>query len=93
MWQLGLCFDTIITMKSVMKNSYVPIQVNRDRLTIMGVPFPDLQTLDSAANAIGSNMFEGFVPTAKSMIIIRDYLLGNLSLKQFMKMAREKAYE
>jgi putative transcriptional regulator len=76
-----------------MKSSYTPIQINRDSLTIMGVAFPDLQTLDSAASAIGSNMFEGFVPTTKSMIIIRDYLLGNLSLKQFMKMAREKAYE
>lgn len=76
-----------------MKNSYTPIQINRENLTIMGVAFPDLQTLDSAANAIGSNMFEGFVPTAKSMMIIRNYLLGELSLKQFMKMAREKAYE
>jgi len=76
-----------------MKNNYTPIQINHDNLTIMGVAFPDLQTLDSAANAIGSNMFEGFVPTAKSMMIIRDYLLGELSLKQFMKMAREKAYE
>ncbi len=76
-----------------MKNSYTPIQINRDNLTIMGVAFPDLQTLESAASAIGSNMFEGFVPTAKSMMIIRNYLLGELSLKQFMKMAREKAYE
>jgi hypothetical protein len=73
--------------------SYTPIQINRDNLTIMGVTFPDLITLESAANAIGSNMFEGFVPTAKSIMIIRNYLLGNITLKQFMKMAREKAYE
>jgi hypothetical protein len=52
-----------------------------------------LATLDSAANAIGSNMFEGFVPTTKGIMIIRDYLVGNITLKQFMKMAREKAYE
>lgn len=76
-----------------MKNNYTPIQINRDNLTIMGVAFPDLPTLDSAANAIGSNMFEGFVPTAKSILIIRNYLTGDITLKQFMKMAREKAYE
>jgi putative transcriptional regulator len=72
--------------------SYAPIQINRENLTILGVVFPDLATLDSAANAIGSNMFEGFVPTTKGIMIIRDYLIGNITLKQFMKMAREKAY-
>jgi putative transcriptional regulator len=77
----------------IVKNNYTPIQVNRDNLTIMGVAFPDLSTLNSAANAIGSNMFEGFVPTAKSIQIIRNYLTGDITLKQFMKMAREKAYE
>jgi hypothetical protein len=73
--------------------SYAPIQINRDNLTILGVVFPDLATLDSAANAIGSNMFEGFVPTTKGIMIIRDYLVGNITLKQFIKMAREKEYE
>ena len=76
-----------------MQSIYTPIQINRDKLTIMGVAFPDLATLDSAANAIGSNMFEGFVPTAKSVQIIRNYLTGELTLKQFMQMARDKAYE
>jgi putative transcriptional regulator len=54
--------------------SYKPIEVDRKNLTIMGVPFPDLTALESAANAIGSNMFEGFEPTAKSITIIRDYM-------------------
>jgi putative transcriptional regulator len=45
---------------------YKPIQVDRKNLTIMGVPFPDLAALESAANAIGSNMFEGFEPTEKT---------------------------
>jgi len=31
-----------------------PINVNRKTLTIMGVPFPDLATLESSAEAIGS---------------------------------------
>jgi len=43
--------------------------------------------------AIGSNMFEGFVPTAKSLQIIRNYLTGEITVKQFMQMSRDKAYE
>ena len=42
---------------------YKPIQIDRENLTIMGVAFPDLETLNRTANAIGSNMFEGFEPT------------------------------
>lgn len=72
---------------------YTPIQINRDKLTIMGVSFPDLPTLDSAANAIGSNMFEGFVPTAKTVQIIRNYLTGQITLNQFIQIARDKTYE
>jgi putative transcriptional regulator len=44
---------------------YKPIQIDRENLTIMGVLFPDLATLDSAAYAIGSNMYEGFEPNKK----------------------------
>ena len=42
-------------------NMYKPISIDRKNLTIMGVSFPDLATLDRTANAIGSNMYEGFV--------------------------------
>ena len=58
---------------------YAPIDINRESLTIMGVLFPDLETLESAAGAIGSNMFEGFTPTRRGIEIIRDYCLGILS--------------
>lgn len=44
---------------------YNPLDINRENLTIMGVEFPDLKSLESAANAIGSNMFEGFEPTSE----------------------------
>jgi putative transcriptional regulator len=44
---------------------YTPLDINRENLTIMGVEFPDLKSLESAANAIGSNMFEGFEPTSE----------------------------
>jgi putative transcriptional regulator len=71
---------------------YKPITINRQDLTIMGVSFPDLETLDSAANAIGSNMFEGFEPTVKSITIIRDYLLDKITLADLIQIARDKKY-
>ena len=72
---------------------YAPIDINRNSLTIMGVLFPDLETLESTADAIGSNMFEGFTPTRRGIEIIRDYCLGILSFEQLMIAAREKYYE
>ena len=33
-----------------------PIPITREKLTLMGVPFPDLAMLDSTANAIGLDM-------------------------------------
>lgn len=68
------------------------IDIDRDKLTIMGVKFSDLKILESTANAIGSNMFEGFVPTPKGIEIIRDYVIGKISLTEFVKFAKEKAY-
>jgi len=72
---------------------YTPIIINRENLTIMGVSFPDLHTLESTADALGSNMFEGFEPTQKGVEIIRDYCLGILSFDQLVVAAMEKAYE
>ena len=68
------------------------IEVDRNKLTIMGVRFSDLKTLESAANAIGSNMFEGFEPTKKGIEIIRDYVTGRISLTELIKFAKEKSY-
>ena len=71
---------------------YTPLDINRENLTIMGIEFPDLKSLESAANAIGSNMFEGFKPTPKGIEIIRDYVVGKISLSEFVAFAKEKAY-
>jgi putative transcriptional regulator len=71
---------------------YTPITINRSALTIMDVPFPDLETLESTAEAIGSNMFEGFQPTKKGIEIIRDYCLGKMSFAQLALAAKEKRY-
>jgi hypothetical protein len=68
------------------------IEINREKLTIMGVKFSDLEILESTANALGSNMFEGFEPTPKGIEIIRDYVIGSISLNELVTFAKEKAY-
>jgi putative transcriptional regulator len=68
------------------------IEIDRNNLTIMGVKFADLRTLESTANALGSNMFEGFKPTPKGIEIIRDYVIGKISLSQLVIFAKQKAY-
>jgi putative transcriptional regulator len=71
---------------------YKPIPVDRENLTIMGVRFPDLDTLNSAACAIGSNMYEGFEPTESSIALIRDYITNKITFVQFVKTAKSKVY-
>lgn len=68
------------------------IDIDRENLTIMGVKFSNLKTLESTANAIGSNMFEGFKPTPKSVEIIRDYVIGKITLPELIKFAKDKSY-
>ncbi len=68
------------------------IEIDRSNLTIMGVKFSDLKTLESTASAIGSNVFEGFIPTPKGIEIIRDYVSGKLTLSEFVTFAKQKAY-
>jgi hypothetical protein len=71
---------------------YKAIDIDRDNLTLMGVQFSDLKTLESTANAIGTNMFEGFEPTPKGVTLIRDYVIGKITFAEFIKLAKEKAY-
>jgi hypothetical protein len=71
---------------------YKAIDIDRDNLTLMGVQFSDLRTLESTANAIGTNMFEGFEPTPKGVTLIRDYVTGKITFAEFIKLAKEKAY-
>jgi len=68
--------------------AYKPIEIDRQNLTIMGIRFSNLDTLNSAANAIGSNMFEGFEPTPRLVEIYRDYREGKLSSGNFLEMLR-----
>jgi hypothetical protein len=71
---------------------YREIDIDRKNLTLMGVKFPSLSALESTANAIGSNMFEGFEPTTKSVEIIRDYILGKISISELLDITKAKSY-
>lgn len=71
---------------------YNTLEIDRNNMTIMGVKFSDLRTLESIANALGSNMFEGFEPTQKGVEIIRDYVTGKISLNELVIFAKQKAY-
>ena len=67
---------------------YKPIKIDREKLTIMGVSFPDLTTLNRTANAIGSNMYEGFEPSASHITLIRDYIMNKITFLQFVEAAK-----
>jgi len=68
---------------------FMPIEIDRGAMTIMGVSFPDIKSLDAAANAIGSNMYEGFVPTPALIELYRDYSQGKIKMSDLPKMIRE----
>jgi putative transcriptional regulator len=58
----------------------------------MGVSFPDLVTLNSTANAIGSNMYEGFEPSASHVSLIRDYVMNKITFLQFVEAAKNSTH-
>ena len=68
---------------------YKPIPIDRDNLTIYGVKFPNLDMLNKTANAIGTNMFEGFEPTPESVEAIRDYITDRITLDELVKIIKE----
>jgi putative transcriptional regulator len=68
---------------------YKPIQIDRERLTMMGVSFPNLETLNSVSNAIGSNMYEGFEPTPKLIQLYLDHKTGKVKTPQLLIKLKE----
>ena len=57
---------------------YRAIEIDRENLTLLGVKFTDLAKLEKAANAIGSNMFEGFEPTTELIQLYVDWSSGSI---------------
>jgi putative transcriptional regulator len=50
----------------------------------MGVKFSDIQSLEITANAIGTNMFEGFEPTRELIQFYVDWKAGLISEPDFL---------
>ena len=72
--------------------AFNPVFINREKLTFCDVTFPDIETLNKTANAIGTNMFEGFEPTPKGVEIIRDYIMDKINLSDLIHIVKEKTY-
>jgi putative transcriptional regulator len=70
--------------------TYSPIDADKDALTIMGVRFRDLKTLEDVASDIGSNMFGGFVPTRDFVELFRDYIEGKVPRSAITALIREQ---
>ncbi len=64
---------------------YKTIEIDRKNLTLMGVKFSDLQTLENTANAIGTNMFEGFEPTKELVQLYVDWKAGIIPDSDLLK--------
>jgi hypothetical protein len=71
---------------------YRPVEIDRKKLTIMGVNFNSIKNFDAAVNALGTVMFEGFDPSPRSIEIIRDYLSGKITIERLIRLTKEKAY-
>jgi hypothetical protein len=67
----------------------IPIDIDREKLTIMGAQFPDLQTMEEISRGIMSNVYEGFVPDKRSVEIIRDYCLDKITLQEMLQVTKE----
>ena len=50
----------------------------------MGVQFSDLKTLESTANAIGTNMFEGFEPSKELIQVYMDWKTNLITESDFL---------
>ena len=70
--------------------AFTPIAVDRDAMTIMGVPLPDKESLDRAANALGSNMYEGFEPTPGLVELYRDFVAGKIAPSKLVASIKER---
>ena len=58
---------------------YNPIEIDREKLTLLGIKFSTLKKLENTANAIGSNMFEGFEPTSELIQLYVDWSSGTIT--------------
>lgn len=63
---------------------YKTIEIDRDKLTLMGIKFSTIESLESTANALGTNMFEGFEPTKEIIQLYLDWKNGEIVETEFL---------
>lgn len=63
---------------------YKSIEIDRENLTLMGIKFPDIESLESTANALGTNMFEGFEPTKEIVELYLNWKNGKIVESEFL---------
>lgn len=63
---------------------YKTIEIDRDKLTLMGIKFPTIESLESTANALGTNMFEGFEPTKEIIQLYLNWKNGGIAEAEFL---------
>lgn len=68
---------------------YIPVKIDRQNLTLMGVQFPNLASLESTALALGSNMFEGFEPTPHLIQLYLKWKDGDISTANFFEQLKQ----
>lgn len=69
-----------------------PVEVDRQKLTIMGVDFSAVNDFEAAVSSLGSAMFEGFDPNPKKMEILRDYLTKKISFVELAELTKNRTY-
>jgi hypothetical protein len=69
---------------------FTPLDIDRDKLTIMGVPFPNLERLERTIAPLVSIMYEGFEPTPRNIEILRDYMAGDITKLQLVEIYRKR---
>ena len=63
---------------------YKELDIDRENLTILGVEFSDIDSLEKTANSIVSNMFEGFEPTPELIQLYVDWKKNIISENNFL---------
>jgi len=68
---------------------YNPLKIDRENISMMGVKFPDLASLEATAKAIGSNMYEGFEPSPALIQLYLEWKQGKISPAVFLERLKQ----
>ena len=52
------------------------LDVNKEELTILGIPFDNFSDFDTVWYAIGSSMIENYEPTVQDVIDLKTYVVN-----------------